>query len=90
MDLDAVFKAASEYGCLLEVNSQPDRLDVDDVGIAAAKERGVRFVVSTDAHAAEELRFMEFGVYRARRGGLEAADVANTRSLAEFRRLLKS
>jgi DNA polymerase (family 10) len=55
----------------------------------AGKERGVRFVVSTDAHAVEELAFMEFGVYQARRGGLEAKDVANTRSLAQFRKLLR-
>jgi hypothetical protein len=55
----------------------------------AAKERGVGIVVSTDARASEELGFMELGVYQARRAGLEAKDVANTRSLARFRKLLK-
>jgi DNA polymerase (family 10) len=49
----------------------------------------VRIVVDTDAHSVEELGFMEFGVYQARRGGLEAKDVANTRPLAQFRKLLK-
>jgi DNA polymerase (family 10) len=55
----------------------------------AAKERGVGIVVSTDAHSVEELGHMEFGVYQARRAGLEAGDVANTRTLAQFRKLLK-
>jgi DNA polymerase (family 10) len=86
---EATFKAAAEYGCLLEINSQPDRLDLDDVAVMAAKEHGAHFVVSTDAHSIEELQFMEFGVYEARRAGLEAKDVANTRSLTQFRKLLK-
>jgi DNA polymerase (family X) len=89
IDLDAVLKAAAEYGCLLELNSQSDRLDLDDVAAAAAKAHGVRVVVDTDAHSTEELGHLEFGVYQARRGGLEADDVANTRTLAQFRKLLK-
>jgi DNA polymerase (family 10) len=76
-------------GCLLELNSQPDRLDLDDTALMAAKKRGVGIVVSTDAHSVEELGLMEFGVYQARRAGLEARDVANTRTLAQFRKLLK-
>jgi DNA polymerase (family 10) len=89
LDLDAVMQAAADYGCLLEVNAQPDRLDLNDVALLAAKKRGVRFVIDTDAHSVEELGFMEFGVFQARRGGLEPKDVANTRSLAQFRKLLK-
>ncbi len=80
---------AADWGCLLELNSQPGRLDLDDVALMAARDRGVRIVVDTDAHAVEELGFMEFGVYQARRAGLEARDVANTRTLARFRKLLK-
>jgi DNA polymerase (family X) len=89
VDRDTVFQAAADYGCLLELNSQPDRLDLDDIALVAARERGVGIVMSTDAHSVEELGFMEFGVYQARRAGLEAKDVANTRSLAQFRKLLK-
>jgi DNA polymerase (family 10) len=56
----------------------------------AAKERGVGIVFSTDAQSAEDLEHMEYGVYVARRAGLEALDVvADTRALAQFRRLLK-
>jgi DNA polymerase (family 10) len=89
VDLAAVFQAAAEYGCLLELNSQPDRLDLDDMALMAATERGVGIVINTDAHSVEELGNMQFGVYQARRAGLEAQDVANTRSLAQFRKLLK-
>jgi DNA polymerase (family 10) len=89
LDLDTVLKAAADHGSLLEVNGQPSRLDLDDVAVMAARDRGVRIVVDTDAHSVEELGFMEFGVYQARRGGLEAKDVANTRTLAQFRKLLK-
>jgi DNA polymerase (family 10) len=89
VDLETVFKAAVDHGCLLELNGQPDRLDLDDVALAAAKKHGVGIVIDTDAHAVEELGFMEFGVFQARRAGLEAGDVANTRPLAEFRKQLK-
>jgi DNA polymerase (family 10) len=89
VDLETVLNAAADYGCLMELNSQPSRLDLDDVALMAAKERGIRIVVNTDAHAAEELGFLEFGVYQARRAGLEAKDVANTRSWPQLRKLLK-
>jgi DNA polymerase (family 10) len=89
LDLHAVVQAAADFGCLLEVNSQPERLDLDDAALMAAKDRGVRFVIDTDAHSVEELGFMQFGVYQARRAGLEARDIANTRTLAQFRKLLK-
>lgn len=89
MNFNEVLKAAGDYGCLMELNCQPSRLDLDEIALAAAKEYGIPIVLGTDAHAADELRFMEFGVYQARRAGLEAKQVANTRSLVQFRRLLK-
>jgi DNA polymerase (family X) len=89
VDLDAVMKAAAEHGCMLELNAQPSRLDLDDVALIAAKERGIPIVINTDAHAVEELGVMEFGVYQARRAGLEPKHVANTRPLAELRKLIK-
>lgn len=87
--LDDVFRAAADYGCILELNTQPDRLDPDDVALMLAKERGVRVVINTDASSVEEMGDMEFGVYRARRAGLEVRNVVNTLTLAQFRRLLK-
>lgn len=90
MDLAAVLKAAAEHGCLMELNCQPSRLDLDDVALRAAKAHGVKVAIATDAHAVEELGGMEYGAYQARRGGLEAADVANSRPLSRFRQLLKN
>ena len=88
-ELDTIFKEAADHGCWMEVDGQPSRLDLDDIGIVAARERGIPIVIDSDAHAVEELAFVEFGVYQARRAGLEAGDVANTRPLAEFRKLLR-
>jgi DNA polymerase (family 10) len=89
VDLEMVLKAAAEYGCLMELNSQPARLDLDDVALMAAKDRGVNVVIDTDAHSIEELGFLEFGVYQARRAGLEAAQIANTRTWPQLRKMLK-
>jgi DNA polymerase (family 10) len=89
VDLDTLMKAARDYGCMMELNCQPSRLDLDDLALRMAKDRGILIVLSTDGHAVEELSFMEFGVYQARRAGLEASDVANTRPLAQFRKLLR-
>jgi DNA polymerase (family 10) len=89
VDMETVLKQAADYGCLMELNSQPSRLDLDDLALLAAKERGVRIVIDTDAHAVEELGFLEFGVYQARRARLEAKDVANTRTWAQLRKMLK-
>jgi histidinol phosphatase-like PHP family hydrolase len=58
--------------------------------IAAAHERHVTIVLGTDARSTEELPFLEFGVYQARRAGVEAAEIANTRTLAQFRKLARS
>jgi DNA polymerase (family 10) len=88
VDLDAVIATAARLGKLLELNANPARLDLDDVHCAAAKRRGVPIVVNTDAHSTEGFDVMRFGVIQARRGGLTAADVANTRPWAEFKKLL--
>ncbi len=83
LDFDVVAKAAANAKCLLEINGS-ERLDLPDTLATAAKAHGVRFVLSTDAHNQRELGFMRFAVAVARRAGLTAADVLNTRSLPEF------
>ena len=87
-DCDVVFRAAAKSGTALEINGS-DRLDLPDTLAAAAKALGVRFVLSTDAHSPGELGWMRFGVSVARRAGLEAPDILNTRPLREFLKLLK-
>ncbi len=78
LDLEAVARAAVDHGVALEVNGQPDRLDLDDVACRAAIRSGARIAVSTDAHGTPELGFMRWGVAQARRGWAEKGDVLNT------------
>ncbi len=89
IDVERVLRGAAERGCFLEVNSQPDRLDLADTHCRLAKEIGVRLAISTDAHAPAQLEFIRFGLDQARRGWLEPADVLNTRDLAGLRALLR-
>ncbi len=89
LDLERVMRGAVERGCYLEVNAQPDRMDLDDVACRMAHELGLKVAIDTDAHGAGELSAMRLGVTQARRGWLEAEDVINTRSWPELRRLLR-
>jgi len=89
IDFEPVMRAAAERGCALELNAQPDRLDLPDVRCRMARDMGVKVAISTDSHSTVELDFMRFGVDQARRGWLEPGDVLNTRSLGELRKLLR-
>ena len=84
-DLGEVLRVAHEEGCALEVNSQPDRLDLTDVACMAARQAGVKLVVSSDAHSPRDFELLDYGVNQARRGWVEAGDVLNTRSLKSLR-----
>lgn len=88
VDLEAVFKAAADHGKLLELNAHPWRLDLDDVGCAAARSHGIPIVISTDAHSTSDLLKMRYGILQARRAGLTKKDVANTRTWAQMRKLI--
>jgi len=90
VDMARIIKAASQRGCFLEINADPDRLDLGDVYCQQAKDAGVRFSIGSDAHSAQAFANLKFGVLQARRGWLEKADVVNTRSLNELRKLLKA
>jgi DNA polymerase (family 10) len=89
VNLNDMFRAAADYGCMLELNCQPSRLDLDEIALVAAKKYSIPIVLGTDAHSTDELRFMEYGVNQARRGGLEAKDVINTRSWSQIGRSLR-
>jgi DNA polymerase (family 10) len=88
VDMTEVIKAARDYGVLLEINAQPDRLDLNDLHIQMARQAGVRLVISTDAHRVQELDYMRYGVDQARRGWCEAGDIANTRRIEVFRKAI--
>jgi len=88
VDMDAVFAAAARHGKMLELNSNPMRLDLDDVACAAAKSYGIPIVIATDAHQTESLDDLRYGVLQARRGGLTKADVANALSWPQLKKRL--
>ena len=89
LDLERVFEKAVETGTFLEINAQPDRLDLTDNHARAAAEAGVRIVVSTDAHRIHELDNLELGVAQARRGWVTADQIVNTRTWAQVKKLMK-
>ncbi len=89
VDMEAVIAAAARTGTFLEINANPWRLDLNELYAAAAKKAGVKLVISTDAHSTRGLDLMRCGVLQARRAGLEATDIANTRSLTGLRKLMK-
>src|SRR5271155_4813416 len=83
-DMEKILDACAKHGVAMECNSFPDPLDLKDVYLRMCKERGVKVVISTDAHDARALSYIHYGVTMARRGWLTAADVINTRPVAEF------
>ena len=90
VDFETVVERAAQTGTFLEINAQPDRLDLTDTHARAAAEAGVKLVVSTDAHRAHELAYLELGVFQARRAWIGAGQVVNTRPWREIRRMLKA
>ena len=83
MDLDQVIRRCGELGLALELNGFPDRLDLDAPHCRQARELGIPVAINSDAHAVKHLDEQQrlYGVYTARRGWLEPADVLNTRPL---------
>lgn len=88
VDMARLIRQARERPCVLEVNAHPERLDLSDVHCRMAKEAGVLLAVNTDAHSTLDLDNVRYGIGQARRGWLEKADVVNSRSYPELRRLL--
>ena len=78
-DFNKILRAARQFKVALEINSYPERLDLNDINIKKAKEAGVKMAINADAHRKDQLKFMEYGVFQARRGWAEKKDVINTR-----------
>ena len=89
VDMAAVVQKAKERGCFLELNANPQRLDLTETYCQVAKEAGVLVAINTDAHSVAEFGQLRYGVGQARRGWLEKKDVLNTRPLNEVSKLLK-
>jgi DNA polymerase (family 10) len=88
-DMGRVFDAAAATGVALEINSQIDRLDLDDLHAREARARGARLVISSDAHSTMELRSLRWGVTVARRAWLTPQDILNTRPVDALRASLR-
>ncbi|MBU1178760.1 DNA polymerase/3'-5' exonuclease PolX [Patescibacteria group bacterium] len=89
LDLDKILRVAKETGTVLEINSNPARLDLKDVYIKKAKEAGVKMIINSDAHQNDQLELMEFGVGQARRGWAEKKDIINTMPLEKILEFFK-
>lgn len=89
LNMEAVVSAAARHGVAMEINCQTDRLDLNDSHARLARERGVRLVISTDAHSVTALSNQRWGVTLARRAWATPQDVLNTQPLPEFRALLR-
>jgi DNA polymerase (family 10) len=88
VDFEAVYEATLKHKKILELNSNPARLDLDDIHCAACRERGIPIVISTDAHSVQGLSVMRYGILQARRAGLTKTNVANTRPWKDIKKLL--
>jgi DNA polymerase (family 10) len=85
-DFNEVMRVAAAEGCALEVNSQSQRLDLSDTNCIAARQAGVKLVISSDSHSPKGFGLLQLGINQARRGWVEPGDVLNTRPLKDLRR----
>jgi len=88
-DFDKILRAAKEFKVILEINSFPERLDLNDQNIRRAKEAGVKMVINTDSHHRDQLRHIELGVAQARRGWAEKEDIVNTQPLEKLLKVFR-
>ena len=88
-DMDAVLTAAAKHKVAMELNSYPDRLDLNDVHLRQAKQRGVRIVINTDSHHTSHLEKIRYGILQARRAWLTKDDVLNTLPTERFAKAMK-
>jgi len=88
LNIEELFSKARETETILEINSQPKRLDLKDMHVKMAVEYGCQLSVSTDSHHTHDLSFMELGVATARRGWAEKKDIVNTLSLKKLLKLI--
>jgi DNA polymerase (family 10) len=88
-DMAAVLKAAAQNKVAMEHNAYPDRLDLNDVHMRMARERGVKIVINTDAHHTSHLEKIRYGISQLRRAWLTKADVLNTLPPDRFAKAMK-
>jgi DNA polymerase (family 10) len=88
-DMEAILREAAKNRVAMELNAYPDRLDLNDVHLRMAKERGVKIVINTDSHHTSHLEKIRFGILQARRAWLTKGDVLNTLPVSDFEKAMK-
>ncbi|MFW6110586.1 MAG: DNA polymerase/3'-5' exonuclease PolX [Thermoproteota archaeon] len=88
LDFDKIFEASKRTGTFLEINSYPNRLDLNDINVKRAIDAGCKLVIDADSHSTEHLRYIEFGLATARRGWAKKEDIINTLPLEKLRKVL--
>jgi len=89
LNLEKIYEKAKEKNIALEINSMPDRLDLNDAEVREAIEKGVKITIGTDAHSVSQLNYLELGTSVARRGWCEKGDVLNCLEVEKLKRMLK-
>ncbi len=89
VDLDEIFQACVDHDVRVEINAQPDRLDLPDYHCRRARDAGVGFALGSDAHSAGSFHFIDYGLLAARRGWLRKEDVLNSVTITELRKRVK-
>lgn len=84
-DVEKILDAAAESNAAVEINGDPHRMDFEPRWVKAARERGIKILISTDAHSLRDYRNLEFGVHQARRAGVRRAEVLNALDVDDFR-----
>jgi len=90
VDMLKIVRKAKSRGCFLELNAQPDRLDLHDIHCQMARDEGVLVSINSDAHSTLDFAHLKYGIGQARRGWLAPGDVLNTRTLAALKPLIRS
>jgi DNA polymerase (family 10) len=88
-DMDAILKSAAQHNVAMELNSYPERLDLNDIHLRQAKQHGVKVVINTDSHHISHLDKIRYGILQARRAWLTKDDVLNTLPLVKFTNAMK-
>jgi DNA polymerase (family X) len=89
LDFDVILKAAAKHKVAMELNSYPERLDLNDVHLRMAKQHGVKIVINTDSHHTSHMEKIRYGILQARRAWLQKEDVLNTLPVADFASAMK-
>lgn len=90
LDWTRIFKFCKEFGKALEINSHPQRLDINDILVKEAVKNKVKLVINTDSHDASQMDLLQYGVTVARRGWAKVDDILNTKSYNSVKGWLKS